>query len=427
VIDRDVPHQSIGTTLDSIGGTHVMTNRWLAVPIAAIVLIACTTQLSVDLGGLATPDGGAAASGAPRGKGAGAAAATGGQGVDASVSSAPVQVGPSGAGTLTSAAPTSSSTMVPSSADGADGGEAGGPASDLLAPATGAGLQFATTEGAYVVPSGQELFATMCVTLSNDIQVGRFEGWMSSVAGAGGHDFLVDVAATPDGGTCTPSNGTQTTTTAGEPLFIDRSPAQIVEMSMPAGVALPLAAGTQLALIMHFINPGQSAVYPTVKLNLLFAQNVRYEAGVMVALNATAFVLPGTAASPATQTVTGSCSPPEGSNFFFFAAYGSAQVAALSLVSGGKSTEIVHSGPLAAGQSYPADQQTGTGVATNARDPAFAEFSAPNFLTVNQGEMFTYECSYSNASPTPLVVAGGAYPSCVAVGLYFPAGMATCH
>jgi hypothetical protein len=266
----------------------------------------------------------------------------------------------------------------------------------------------------------------MCVTVPNDVQVGRFEGWMSSVAGAGGHDFLVDVT-TPDGGACTPSSGTQTTMTAGAPLFIDRSPAQIVEMSMPAGVALPLAAGTQLALSMHFLNAGESVGYPTVKLNLVFAQSVRYEAGVMVALKATAFVPPGTAASPVTQTVTGSCSPPAGSNFFFFTAYGSAQVAALSLVSGGKSTEIVHSGPLAAGQSYPTDQQAGTGVATNARDPAFAEFSAPNFLMVSQGDTFTYACTYSNASPTPLVVAGGAYPSCVAVGLYFPAGMATCQ
>jgi hypothetical protein len=105
----------------------------------------------------------------------------------------------------------------------------------------------------------------------------------------------------------------------------------------------------------------------------------------MTALNATAFVAAGSAAAPGMQTVIGSCTPPTGSSFFYVTAYGPAEV--VSLVSGGKSTEILDARPLAAGQSYPPNQQTGTGTST--RDLAFAEFSAPNFLTVSQGDIFT--------------------------------------
>ena len=54
---------------------------------------------------------------------------------------------------------------------------------------------------------------------------------------------------------------------------------------MPANVGLAVASGTQLILNMHFINPSSTTMYPQIKINLLFATNVKYQAGTMVSFN----------------------------------------------------------------------------------------------------------------------------------------------
>ena len=179
---------------------------------------------------------------------------------------------------------------------------------------------------------------------------------------------------------------------------------------MPDTVGLSMTAGTQLVLNMHFVNPGTAPVSPTLKLNVLYAKDVMYQAGTMVSFNASIDVPPAGPNGPGTQTVSGTCQAPVGSKFFAVTSHTHkhATVTDVNFVSNGQSENIVHT--------------------TNWEAPDVGLFYAPSFLTVNQGDSFTYSCSYSNSTSQAVLVGETAASNemCMAIGYYFPAGNATC-
>jgi hypothetical protein len=65
---------------------------------------------------------------------------------------------------------------------------------------------------------------------------------------------------------------------------------------------------------------------------------------------------------------------------------------------------------------------------TDWESPDVGLFYAPNFLTIKQGDSFTYSCSYSNTTSTAVTVGETAASNemCMAIGYYFPAGAASC-
>jgi hypothetical protein len=301
-------------------------------------------------------------------------------------------------------------------------------ATDLAAPPTGAGLQIATpaytqfdpNAAQMVVTPNQEIGLCYYVNLPAAIDVGTFQSWMSAPYG---YELTVTVN---NGSGTKPANGTITSCTGGPALIWDAiTPGKLVSMSMPPGVAFRLPAGTQLVLYMHFVNPGTSNGYPSVKLNLLSATGVTYAAGIMESFNALINVPAGTSQAPGTQFVTGTCTASVGSNFFLMTTrtHGHATAAYVDFVHGGASQEVVFTG---ATSSLPADEQLGTG--TDWSNPGVGTWTAP-FLTVGSGDSFTYRCTYSNPGTQAVTVGWTANTNeqCRAIGYYFPAGTWTCN
>ena len=134
-------------------------------------------------------------------------------------------------------------------------------------------------------------------------------------------------------------------------------------------------------------------------------QYIQYKAAAMVSFNPTINVPPATAAGPGTQTVSGTCSAPTGSNFFVMTTHTHkhATAAEVNYVSGGVTTNIVNT--------------------TDWEHPDVGVWTAPNFLTVKDGDSFTYSCSYSNPGSTAVTVGETAASNemCMAIGYYFPA------
>jgi hypothetical protein len=308
---------------------------------------------------------------------------------------------------------------------------------DLGPPPPGTGIHIETPDynandpnaSQLVVQPGQEIFLCYYLTLPNQaIDIGGFQSWMSP--GSSHHFILYQ-----QGGTGSPAsgffaqppqpNGTITTCNFGTGTWVyaTSTPGAVVGMNFPAGVGLPFTAATQVNLNMHFINPSSKILYPKVKLNILFAKDVKEKAAVMVSFNRQINIPAATASGPGTQTVSGTCTPPVGSKFFTMSTHTHkhATAAVIDFVSGGKSLEIVHTGQT---NSYPTDQVVGSG--TDWEHPGVAEWVAPDFLTVQQGDSFTYSCSYTNTGTTNVTVGETAASNemCMAVGYYFPAGTA---
>jgi len=181
-------------------------------------------------------------------------------------------------------------------------------------------------------------------------------------------------------------------------------------------------------LNMHFINPGTDTAYPKVKMNFFYAQNLQYQAAPMVSFNVGINVPPAAAdGTPGTQTVSGKCTVPAGSQFFTMSTHTHkhATAAVIQYVQAdGTAQEIVHTGPAS---SYPSVQAPNTG--TDWEHPGVAEWNAPNFLTVQQGDSFTYSCTYENTGNTNVTVGETAATNemCMAVGYFFPAGISRCN
>jgi hypothetical protein len=367
--------------------------------------------------------------------GSGSGGVTSGSGGVSAGSSSGQSISPGGGGSGSSSSgsgPTSSSGASGSSGGSGSGGSGDG-ATDLAAPASSAGIQIATPDynandpnakNLIVMPS-QEIFLCYYVTLpSTQIEVGGFQSWMSS---GSSHHFIVYQSTGQFAGAAQPS-GTISACGggAGQWVYATSTPGTVVSMNMPQGVGYPFPASTQIVLNMHFINPGSTPLYPKVKLNILFASNVQYQAASMVSFNIKINVPAATSTGPGTQTVSGTCTAPAGSKFFIMSTHTHkhATAAVVNYVHGGQTTEIVHTGTA---PTYPVDQMAGTG--TDWEHPGVGQWTAPNFLTVSSGDTFTYSCSYSNTASTPVTVGETAASNemCMAVGYYFPAGSASCN
>ncbi len=282
------------------------------------------------------------------------------------------------------------------------------PGTDLAPPAAGAGIQIALPPGSVTVQPGQEQFLCYYKSLpgTSEIDVGAFQSWMSPesshhfIAFQTGAGVLGSAGNQPDGTLVSCGFGTGTW------LYATSVAGEVIELDMPQGVGLPLAAGSQIILNMHFINTGTVALQPTLKLNLLYAQNIQYKAGAMVSFNAGIDVPPY-----GTQTVSGTCTAPVGSNFFAMTTHTHkhATLAQVNYITGGQTMNIVNT--------------------TDWEHPDVGLWNAPNFLTVKQGDSFTYSCSYQNNSAQAVTVGETAATNemCMSIGYYFPAGSAGCR
>ena len=145
---------------------------------------------------------------------------------------------------------------------------------------------------------------------------------------------------------------------------------------------------------------GDQPISPVVKLNVYYAQNVKYKAGSMASFNTGINVPP-----MGTQTVKGTCTPPAGSNFFLLTTHTHkfATSADITYNSGGQSMPLVHT--------------------TDWENPGTHTWQAPNFLTTKAGDTFTYSCSYQNPLNIPVTVGETAAKNemCMAIGYFFPA------
>jgi hypothetical protein len=280
------------------------------------------------------------------------------------------------------------------------------PGNDLAAPAAADGFQFVLQSGQITIQPNTEAYYCYYKTIPGNatIEVGAFQSWMSDNSS---HHFItyeVTGGGSPDG------TVEQCAGVAGKWVYATSVAGQVIELKMPDTVGLSMTAGTQLVLNMHFVNPGTAPVSPTLKLNVLYAKNVMYQAGTMVSFNASIDVPPAGPNGPGTQTVSGTCQAPVGSKFFAVTSHTHkhATVTDVNFVSNGQSENIVHT--------------------TNWEAPDVGLFYAPSFLTVNQGDSFTYSCSYSNSTSQAVLVGETAASNemCMAIGYYFPAGNATC-
>jgi hypothetical protein len=280
------------------------------------------------------------------------------------------------------------------------------PGSDLAAPAAADGFQFVLQSGQVTIQPNSEAYYCYYKTIPGTaaIQVGAFQSWMSTGAS---HHFITyqsTGAPLPDG-TLEQCQGV-----AGKWVYATSVSGQVIELKMPDGVGLTMNTGTQLVLNMHFINAGTTPVSPVLKLNVLYAQNVQYQAGTMVSFNASIDVPPATAAGPGMQTVSGTCTAPVGSHFFALTSHTHkhATVTNVNYVSGGMTENVVHT--------------------TDWESPDVGLFYAPTFLTTKAGDTFTYSCAYTNTTSSPVLVGETAASNemCMAIGYYFPAGNATC-
>ena len=115
------------------------------------------------------------------------------------------------------------------------------------------------------------------------------------------------------------------------------------------------------------------------------------------------------------QDVTGSCSPPAGSKFFAFTTHvhrhgGSTATGAftdVNFVRAGMKTNLVHS--------------------TDWENPDVALWNAPDYLTVQSGDKFQYDCHFVNKDSMPVTFGETAATGemCMSIGYYFPAGAPT--
>jgi hypothetical protein len=280
------------------------------------------------------------------------------------------------------------------------------PGDDLAPPAAADGFQFVLKSGMVTIQPNQEAYYCLYKNVPGNaaIEVGGFQSWMSK---GSSHHFITYE------GTASQADGVvqQCAGAAGRWVYATSVAGEVIELKMPDTVGLQLPAGTQFVLNMHFINPGTTPISPTLKLNVLLAQNVMYQAGTMISFNASINVPAATAAGPGTQTVRGTCQAPAGSKFFAITTHTHkhATVTDVNFVTGGQAMNIVHT--------------------TDWEAPDVGLWYAPNFLTVNQGDSFTYSCSYSNSGSTPVTV--GEYAAtnemCMAIGYYFPSSTASCN
>jgi hypothetical protein len=277
------------------------------------------------------------------------------------------------------------------------------PGNDLAPPAAGQGFQFVLKAGDVTIQPGAESYYCLYKTIPGNaaIDVGAFQSWMSP---GSSHHFITFQSATAGqaDGYIQPNCGIGT----GNWVYATSVSGQIIELKMPDTVGLTLGANAQLILNMHFVNPGSTPAQPTLKLNVLLAKNVQYHASTMISFNATINIPAG-----GMQTVHGTCQAPVGAKFFAMTTHTHKHATAtdVNYIHGGQTQNIVHT--------------------TDWQNPDVGLWNAPNFLTVQSGDSFSYSCAYTNTGPIAVTVGETAANNemCMAIGYFFPTGTATCN
>jgi hypothetical protein len=274
------------------------------------------------------------------------------------------------------------------------------PSTDLAPPANG--VQYVLPPGSVTIQPGAEQYYCYYRQVPQAITVGGFQSWMGK---GSSHHFILfeEGAGQADGAIAVCAFG------MGNWRYATSVAGQTIELKFPEGVGLSVAAGEVFDMNTHFVNPGSTPIDAVLKLNVLYATNVKNYASAMYSFNAGINVPPAGTAGPGTQTVTGSCNVPQGSNFFALTTHTHrwAVEADVNLVRGGKTTNIVQT--------------------TNWEAPDTALWNGP-FLTIGAGDSFTYSCSYSNNDSFAITAGTTASNSemCMAIGYFFPPGSAQC-
>ena len=274
------------------------------------------------------------------------------------------------------------------------------PSSDLAPPTNG--VQYVLPPGSITIQPGQEAYYCYYKQVPQAITVGGFQSWMGK--GSSHHFILFEEGpGQSDGAIIACSFG------MGNWRYATSVAGQTIALTFPDSVGLQVPAGDMFDMNTHFVNPGSTPVDAVLKVNVLYAQNVTNYASTMYSFNAGINVPPGSAAGPGMQTVQGTCNPPAGSNFFAITTHTHrwAVEADVNLMRGGQMTNVVKT--------------------TNWESPDTALWNGP-FLTMMPGDSFTYSCSYSN-SDSFTVTAGTTAANnemCMAIGYFFPPGMAQC-
>jgi hypothetical protein len=395
---------------------------WGAATLAgAVAVSSCSSSPSTGTEfGLSGDDGGSSQSSSSGGPAGGASSGGGSGGTTSGSSGGSSGSGPSSSGVSSSGGGAGdagsdggSSNGIPQRVTGCGQGTSCTPGTDLAAPASGQGYQIATPVNGITVQPGQESFLCYYKDLPNTstVNIGSYQSYMTP--GSSHHFITYEVGSGSAGGFGSEPDGTLVSCQfgGGTWMYATSLAGQIIEMKMPDGVGLPLNAGTQVMLNMHFINPGSTAANPQVKLNLNTVENITYKAAAMYSFNTSIDVPAATALGPGTQTVSGTCTAPVGSNFFVM-------------------TTHTHKYATVTKVNYLHDGQTYNIVdTTDWEHPDVGVWDAPNFLTVQPGDSFTYSCSYSNSTSTPVLVGDTAATNemCMEIGYYFPAGSASCQ
>jgi len=356
--------------------------------------------------------GGSGGSSGSTGTSSGSQGTSSGGGSSGSGASSGGSAGDSGTATASDAAPGLGRTTT-----GCGQGTSCMAGTDLAPPAAADGYQIVTPANGIAVMPGQELFMCYYRTLPNTaaIDVGAFQSYMTP---GSSHHFIayqVGTGSTSQLGGTFPSQPDGTLESCsfggGTWMYATSLAGEVIEMDMPAGVGLPLPASATVMLNMHFINPTSTTAYPQVKMNFMFATNVKYKAEAMVSFNTSIDVPPATSTGPGTQTVNGTCTASAGSQFFVMTTHTHMHgiETKINLVRDGVTTNLVDT--------------------TDWEHPDVAVWDAPNFLTAQTGDQFTYSCSYVNMSTSAVVVGDTAATNemCMSIGYFFPAAGWSCN
>ncbi|HEX4341242.1 MAG TPA: hypothetical protein VH062_35275 [Polyangiaceae bacterium] len=269
---------------------------------------------------------------------------------------------------------------------------------NLIKPAADQGFQVATP--LFELDPGQEVFKCYHTAFPNS---GEFDvGDWESVMAKGSHHFILyktdsDFSApgTFDAFGCTVSPS------GGEWIYSAAVPH--THLSMPDGVAMPLASGQKVQFDMHYINTGTDPLQAHVTVNVNKVTSAQFQkAQSQVSFN----VLINIPAN-GMQTVGGDCTPAAGGKYFMMLTHthrrGVDASITRKLASGQMGEVLVHT--------------------TNWDSPSNILWENPPYLTFQAGEKFHYQCQYKNdrSSATTVGVSAANNEMCMAITYFFPA------
>ena len=260
----------------------------------------------------------------------------------------------------------------------------------LLPPDPNIGYQVSTPQ--FTLQPGSEQFRcyTTSIPTPTEMPVGR---WVSQMS-PGSHHFILYAGGSVADGTFANSG---CAAGPGSSQWVYASSVPDNQMPMPDGVAMPMAANQKINFDMHYINTTSGALTVQVKLNVerTLSPNPQ-RAGALVSFNT------GIAIPPmGTQTVSGSCSVPAGSNFFILSTHTHKHATLASITDQGTGAELVHT--------------------TDWENPDTKVWLQAPFY--NFTGRLGYSCSYQSDQPKTILVGTSAITNemCMAVTYFFPA------